>query len=137
VNDNVSVDSSCGSGKCGIAGWIEGKVGILESETCAGGRNRVGTSDAIDGKRSVVLRVVNLSNCRPDVGVGSVEGAGNHDVGECHQSPGGDDSISRVTEIHHDSHSSVLVFEGDFEDGEGVEGLGAGGLEATEGESIA
>lgn len=139
VNHDISVGSSCCSGKsCATSGLVEVEVRVLVGKAASSsGGSSVGASDAVDGDGSVVLGVVDLSNRCPYVSVGSVKSAGHHDVGEGDESPGGDGSVSGVTEIHNDSHSGILVFKGDFEDGEGVEGLGAGSLEAAEGESIA
>ena len=137
MDNDVSVDSSWISGKSSVAvNLVKVKVRILESKAISWSSG-IRAADGVDWERSVVLRIIDLSDGGPNVGVCSVKSSWDHNVGEGHEGPGCDGSVSGVTEVNNDSHSGVLILEGDFEDWERVEGLGAWGLESTEGESIA
>lgn len=66
---------------------------------------------------------------------------GDDDVGEGDEVPFGDNSAGSidagVQEVDHDSHTSVLVFEADLVNHQGVVGLAAVCLEAGEGKGVA
>ena len=82
-----------------------------------------------------------LSSAGPDVREGALIIPGGDDVGEGDKVPFGDNSAGSidagVQEVDHDSHTSVLVFEADLVNHQGVVGLAAVCLEAGEGKGVA